>query len=89
MYDCKLKPYLETWMSYRTEGYTAYVYIYIYIYIYGEMVDLVESDKMIELVEKGINQTLTMGLVVIFRSLFTEELLQMWIKNKILPLNPL
>ena len=29
--------------------------------IYSEMVDFGESDKMIKLVEKCINQTLTMG----------------------------
>ena len=34
------------------------------------MVDFVESDKMIK-----ISQTLTAGLVVIFQSLLTEELL--------------
>ena len=39
-----------------------FLYIYIYIYIY---------DK-----DKRKNQTLTTGLMVIFRSLFTEEFLQ-------------
>ena len=53
--------------------------VYIYIYIYRErerereMVDFGESDKMIK---KLINQTLTTSLVVIFRSLFKEELLR-------------
>ena len=35
-----------------------------------------ESDKMIKSVENWINQTLTMGLVVIFHSLLIEELHQ-------------
>ena len=46
-----------------------YVYIYIYIYIYEEMVDFGKSDKMIKIREKLMNQTLTIGLVVIFPSL--------------------
>ena len=39
------------------------------------MVDFGGSDKMIKK-KKWINQTLTMGLVVIFCSLLTEELCQ-------------
>ena len=48
------------------------------------MVVFGESDKIIK-VEMWINQTLTTGFFVIFRSLFTELL----IKNEILPVNPL
>ena len=42
------------------------------------MVDLAESDKMIKKkkMEKWINQTPKTSLVVIFRSLFKEKLLQ-------------
>ena len=40
------------------------------------MVNFGKSDKMIKKVEKWINQTLVKGLVVIFRSVFKEELLQ-------------
>ena len=38
------------------------------------MVDFRESKKMMKYVETWINQTLPTGLVVIFRSLLTEEL---------------
>ena len=37
------------------------------------MVDFGESDKMIKISKKLINETFTTGLVVIFSSLFTEE----------------
>ena len=40
------------------------------------MVEFGESYKIIKIRGKWINQTLTMGSVVIFRALFTEELLQ-------------
>ena len=40
------------------------------------MVAFSESETMIKQEEKWINQTLTAGLAVIFRSLFNEELLQ-------------
>ena len=53
-----------------------HTHIYIYIYIYGETVDFGESDKMIKIEEKWINQTLMTGLMVIFRSWLTEELHQ-------------
>ena len=54
-----------------------HLYIYIYIYVCVcvcvcvcvEMVDFDESDQMIK---NWMNQTLTTGLLAIFRSLFTE-----------------
>ena len=56
-----------------------YIYIYIYMYIHththGEMVDFSEPDKMIKINGKVDKSNTYMGLVVIFRSLFMEELL--------------
>ena len=40
------------------------------------MVDFVESENMIKISRNWINQTHTTGLVVIFHSLFKEELIQ-------------
>ena len=55
------------------------IYIYIYIYIErereeGEMINFVKSDMMKKL--SGYIKHLQAGFVVMFRSLFTEELLQ-------------
>ena len=47
----------------------------LYRYIYGEMLDFGGSDKMIKIREK-VGKSNTTVLVVIFRPLFTEELLQ-------------
>ena len=47
----------------------------MYVCMYVEMVDFGEYDKMIKTCGK-VGKSNTMNLVVIFRSLFKEELLQ-------------
>ena len=53
------------------------------------MVDFDKSDEMLKKVEKWINQLLTMGLVLMFRSLIKSEQVISCIKNELSLQNPL
>ena len=75
--NCALRQPISVYVNIYQKNYFAYGEMTMTIYIYREreMLDFGESEKRIKKVENWINQTLRTVSVVIFRSLFREELL--------------
>ena len=57
------------------------IYIYIYIYVYQKIVDFGKSDKIIKISRK-VDKSNTTGLMAIFHSLLTENLVKRSSVNK-------